>query len=155
MFCGFRNDWDLEQYEGPIRLLQAWQLVLPSFIYDHLLVKQQVLPKLRDAVENSASFLSSQWLYPWLPLLGDEHLGDLKSMLQSRLARDIAAVPTRDPSFLSSIEKWRILFTESDFDLFMSRYIVPKLMSLMRDEFVVNPKDQDLGTFLLFYCKEM
>ncbi|RKP34560.1 GC-rich sequence DNA-binding factor-like protein-domain-containing protein [Dimargaris cristalligena] len=128
------DDWAL-------RLLELWKPPLvPCYIY-HALLDHVILPKLRQAVDNyqfsrSASDLHV-WLHPWLPILGTK----MTSIIQSVHHKLGIALKRWHPSEsygLTMLSPWKYLIT---------KYVLPKLKSCLRNEFTIDPRDQKIDAF--------
>jgi tuftelin-interacting protein 11 len=139
------NEWSPEDPTPAVKLYEAWSTFLPPFIRDNIL-DQLILPKVSKAVADWSPKRSTVSLhalvFPWLPYLGlriDGVLGDaqrkVKSLLRNWLPADGA------PKDLGG---WREVFDKGEWDAMLLKYVVPKLGSLLRDEFRVNPRNQDM-----------
>jgi tuftelin-interacting protein 11 len=142
------NDWDPCNPTPAVRLYELWSSFLPAFIRDNIL-DQLVLPKLTKAIADwrpssspSAPTLRAL-VFPWLPHVGlrlDSILSDalrrLKSVLRSWLATD--PLPP-------DLAAWRTVISPVDWDTITLKYVVPKLGASLRDDFRVNPRQQDMG----------
>ncbi|KAG2136164.1 TFP11-domain-containing protein [Suillus cothurnatus] len=139
------NEWSPEDPTPAVKLYEAWSTFLPPFIRDNIL-DQLILPKVSKAVADWSPKRSTVSLhalvFPWLPYLGlriDGVLGDaqrkVKSLLRNWLPADGA---------LKDLGGWREVFDKGEWDAMLLKYVVPKLGSLLRDEFRVNPRNQDM-----------
>ncbi|KAG1876450.1 GC-rich sequence DNA-binding factor-like protein-domain-containing protein [Suillus subalutaceus] len=139
------NEWSPEDPTPAVKLYEAWSTFLPAFVRDNIL-DQLILPKVSKAVADWSPKRSTVSLhalvFPWLPYLGlriDGVLGDaqrkVKSLLRSWVPADGA---------LKDLSGWREVFDKSEWDAMLLKYVVPKLGSLLRDEFRVNPRNQDM-----------
>ncbi|KAI8996414.1 TFP11-domain-containing protein [Trametes punicea] len=139
------NEWAPEDPLPAVRLYEAWAPFLPQFIRDNFF-DQLVLPKVHKAVGDwnpRKSKVSLQKLvFPWLPHVGlrlEEVLGDarrkVKSVLRSWTISD--AIP-------EDLGAWKEVFDVGDWDSMLLKYVVPKLGSRLRDDFRVNPRQQDM-----------
>ncbi|KAI0319971.1 GC-rich sequence DNA-binding factor-like protein-domain-containing protein [Amylostereum chailletii] len=139
------NDWDPRTPNPAVRLYEAWSTFLPPFIRDNFL-DQLILPKVSKAISDWSPRRDSVSLrtlvFPWLPHLGlrlEDFLEDarrkVKSVLRSWTAAD---------SIPDDLTTWREVFKPGDWDAMTLKYIVPKLGSILRDEFRVNPRQQDM-----------
>ena len=158
------NDWSPEDPTPAVRLYEAWSPFLPPFIRDNFF-DQLVLPKVHKAVGDwnpRKSKVALQTLvFPWLPHVGlrlEEVLGDarrkVKSVLRAWTTSD--AIPQdlgvwKDVSSLSLFRDSRAcadrkaqVFDVGDWDTMLLKYVVPKLGSRLRDDFRVNPRQQDM-----------
>ncbi|RPD53373.1 TFP11-domain-containing protein [Lentinus tigrinus ALCF2SS1-7] len=139
------NDWSPEDPLPAVRLYEAWSPFLPPFIRDNFF-DQLVLPKVHKAVGDwnpRKSKIPLQTLvFPWLPHVGlrlEEVLGDarrkVKSVLRSWTTAE--AIP-------QDLGVWKDVFDVGDWDTMILKYVVPKLGSRLREDFRVNPRQQDM-----------
>ncbi|KAH9893377.1 TFP11-domain-containing protein [Cubamyces lactineus] len=139
------NEWVPEDPLPAVRLYEAWAPFLPPFIRDNFF-DQLVLPKVNKAVGDwnpRKSKVSLQKLvFPWLPHIGlrlDEVLGDAR-----RKVRSVLRAWTVSDAIPEDLGAWREVFDIGDWDTMLLKYVVPKLGSRMRDDFRVNPRQQDM-----------
>ncbi|KAI0924244.1 hypothetical protein AcW2_005176 [Taiwanofungus camphoratus] len=139
------NDWSPDDPQPAVRLYEAWSSFLPPFIRDNFF-DQLVLPKVSKAVSDwslRSSKVSLQTLvFPWLPHVGlrlEEVLGDARRKVKSILRN--WAVAEGVPKDLVA---WKDVFDIGDWDAMLLKYVVPKLGSRLRDDFRVNPRNQDM-----------
>ncbi|KAJ8481631.1 hypothetical protein ONZ51_g5877 [Trametes cubensis] len=139
------NEWTPEDPLPAVRLYEAWAPFLPPFIRDNFF-DQLVLPKVNKAVGDwnpRKSTVSLQKLvFPWLPHIGlrlDEVLGDAR-----RKVRSVLRAWTVSDAIPEDLGAWREVFDVGDWDTMLLKYVVPKLGSRMRDDFRVNPRQQDM-----------
>ncbi|CAK5267229.1 unnamed protein product [Mycena citricolor] len=140
------NDWTPYTPQPAVKLYEVWASFLPAFIRDNLL-DQLVLPKVKKAVAEwnakRANGSLRSLVFPWLPHLGlrtEDLIGDaqrkLKSVLRSwNCGEDM-------PEDLTA---WREVFDAKEWDAMLLKYVVPKLGALLREDFHVNPRDQDMA----------
>jgi tuftelin-interacting protein 11 len=161
------NDWLPQDPSPAIRLYEAWSNLLPAFIRDNFF-DQLVLPKVNKAIadwspKNHTVSLHTLIL-PWLPHVGlreDELLGEAKRKVKS-LMRDwkpVNEVPNevlvwKDVSFfLGLIFRSEMTFLQvmdsSDWEELLLKYVVPKLGAVLREDFQVNPANQDMNPLKL------
>ncbi|VDC06053.1 unnamed protein product [Peniophora sp. CBMAI 1063] len=140
------NDWDARKPHAAVRLYESWSTFLPPFIRDNFL-DQLILPKVAKAVAEWSARRDTVSLravvFPWLPHVGlrmEDYLGDarrkLKSVLRGWQATD---------SLPADLSAWHEVFNTSDWDAMVLKYVVPKLGAHMREDFRVNPREQDMG----------
>ncbi|KZT25280.1 TFP11-domain-containing protein [Neolentinus lepideus HHB14362 ss-1] len=139
------NDWDPREPQQAVKLYEAWSSFLPPFIRDNFF-DQLILPKVRKAVADwnpRKDIVSLQTLvFPWLSHIGlriEDVVGDakrkLKSSLRSWSPQD--GVP-------QDLLVWKNVYGAEEWDAMMLKYIVPKLGALLRDEFKVDPRNQNM-----------
>ena len=139
------NEWTPEDPTPAVKLYGAWSSFLPPFVRDNIL-DQLILPKVSKAIADWSPKRSPVSLhalvFPWFPFLGlriDDVLGNaqrkVKSLLRSWVLAD--GVP-------KDLNGWKEVFDKGEWDAMLLKYVVPKLGSLLRDEFRVNPRNQDM-----------
>ncbi|KAL4921757.1 GC-rich sequence DNA-binding factor-like protein-domain-containing protein [Aspergillus aurantiobrunneus] len=158
------NDWDVFNPSPATTLIVSWKELLPPFVYANVL-DQLVVPKLTSGLKSwkpkrsSSSSSSSQsqqnsrvpwWLFTWLQYLDERHtnpkqatglLSDAKRKLRTVLHTwDLSAGPIR------GFDLWRDALS-SEFDTCLRNHLLPRLASHLRNDFDVNPQDQDLTSF--------
>ncbi|KAJ8098691.1 GC-rich sequence DNA-binding factor-like protein-domain-containing protein [Lipomyces tetrasporus] len=141
-----QSEWDVHEPSSLVLLFEDWQGVLPSFIQSQLL-EQIVLPRLHAAVtdwnprKRGASAQPHQWIFPWMPLLGDH----LKIVIDDVRHKFSSVMRDWDVSkgVIEGLDAWREVFGK-DLESMVMRHIYPKLVGLLRAEFQVNPADQQL-----------
>jgi tuftelin-interacting protein 11 len=123
--------------------------MLPAFIRDNIL-DQLILPKVRKAVDEWDTRKQSVSLYkivwPWFSVLGermDEILEGAKRRIRSVLRHWV--VKDGIPKELS---RWKKdIYSSSEWDKLVLQYIVPKLGVCLRDDFTINPANQNMTPF--------
>ncbi|PGH11667.1 hypothetical protein AJ80_07034 [Polytolypa hystricis UAMH7299] len=156
------NEWDVYDPAPAIALVEAWKDILPEFIISNVL-DQLVVPKLTTAIKawkprssskkrNGASSSSSQsqfpwWLFDWLHHL-DEHHTNPKAptgLLSDAKRKFRIVLDSWDLSrgLLPGIELWKEALG-SEFDTALRNHLLPRLARHLRENFEVNPQDQDL-----------
>ncbi|BDD58407.1 hypothetical protein MAP00_003687 [Monascus purpureus] len=149
------NEWDVYDPSPATSLIVAWKEILPSFVYANVL-DQLVVPKLSSALKGwqprssrrqGQNSRSPWWLFTWLQYLDEWHTNPKQATgLMSDAKRKFRVVlDTWDlhKGLISGIELWRDALG-SEFDVSLRNHLLPRLARLMRDEFEVNPQDQDL-----------
>ncbi|KAI0704460.1 TFP11-domain-containing protein [Cerioporus squamosus] len=139
------NDWSPEDPLPAVRLYEAWSAFLPPFIRDNFF-DQLVLPKVHKAVGDwnpRKSKVPLQTLvFPWLPHVGlrlEEVLGDAR-----RKVKSVLRAWTTAEAIPQDLGVWKDVFDVGDWDTMLLKYIVPKLGSRLREDFRVNPRQQDM-----------
>ena len=139
------NDWSPEDPGPAVRLYEAWSLFLPPFIRDNFF-DQLVLPKVHKAVGDwnprKGKVPLQRLVFPWLPHVGlrlEDVLGDARRKIKSVLR----AWSTSDP-IPQALGTWKDVFDIGEWDMMLLKYVVPKLGSRLREDFRVNPRQQDL-----------
>ncbi|KAL4881999.1 GC-rich sequence DNA-binding factor-like protein-domain-containing protein [Aspergillus karnatakaensis] len=157
------NDWDVFHPSPATTLIVSWKELLPPFVYANVL-DQLVVPKLTSGLKSwkpkrssSSSSATSQqnsrvpwWLFTWLQYLDERHtnpkqatglLSDAKRKFRTVLDTwDLSAGPIR------GLDLWRDALS-SEFDTCLRNHLLPRLAAHLRNDFDVNPQDQDLTPF--------
>ncbi|TPX25631.1 hypothetical protein DIZ76_011087 [Coccidioides immitis] len=152
------NDWNVQDPAPATSLIDSWKDMLPEFVLSNLL-DQVIVPKLSTAIkgwrpkrgsrhESSEQF--PWFLFDWLRYLGDHHtdpkapsgiLSDTKRKFRSVLDKwDLRK------GLLKDIDLWKDVLG-SEFDTALRNHLLPRLARHLRENFEVNPQDQDLTTF--------
>ena len=149
------NEWDPCRSDAVIQLVEAWHPFLPEFIFENIL-EQLIMPKLQTAILSwspKAAVGGQQqpqplhaWLHPWLPILG-HLLEPLYVIVRQKLAAVLQDWHPLDANGFAHVSPWRSVFSPKDMELFLVRNVVPKLTQMLDQEFKVNPRQQNLGTF--------
>jgi tuftelin-interacting protein 11 len=144
------NDWDVLDPQPAVHLIESWDPILPLFIHDNIL-DQLVLPKVTVAVEewtgrplrDGRNVSLASIIFPWLPLMG-ERVGDLLESGKRRVRAVLRKWKPED-GVLSELQRWRDdIFSTHEWDKLMGDYVLGKLGDVLRDGFVVNPRNQDM-----------
>ncbi|KAF5315990.1 hypothetical protein D9758_018112 [Tetrapyrgos nigripes] len=139
------NEWSPKDPQPVVKLYEAWSTFLPPFIRDNML-DQLILPKVQKAVADWNAKLDEVSLqtivFPWLPHVGlrlEDVIGDarrkVKSLLRSWTVGD--RIPT-------DLKAWRDVFDSKDWDNIILKYIIPKLGATLRNDFHINPRNQNM-----------
>ncbi|KAI0079346.1 TFP11-domain-containing protein [Panus rudis PR-1116 ss-1] len=139
------NDWNPEDPHPAVRLYEAWSSLLPPFVRDNFF-DQLVLPKVHKAVSDwnprKHRVPLQTLVFPWLPHVGlrvEDVLGDARRKVKSLLRG--WAVSDGMPE---DIMVWKEVFNSGDWDTMLLKYVVPKLGARLREDFRVNPRQQDM-----------
>ncbi|ORX43565.1 TFP11-domain-containing protein [Hesseltinella vesiculosa] len=147
------NEWNVREPESLIQLLTQWQTVLPQYLFENV-VHQLVLPKITRAVNDwdprQDQEMIHTWIHPWLPLLREWRMADLFTSIRHKLSVVLRQWHPSDESALEVLSRWKGVWTQVQMDTFLQKTVVPKLSQVLRQEFVVNPHDQQLEP--LFWC---
>lgn len=143
------NEWDAYNPYPAVHLLESWESILPPFIRDNI-IDQLVLPKLMSAVavwdgrQTSGKPVSlAGFLFPWLPLLG-ERTNDVVEEAKRRLRSFLRRWSVAD-GVVDELAHWRKeMYTSREWDKLMGEHVLPKLSACLREEFVINPRKQDM-----------
>ncbi|KAL0571701.1 hypothetical protein V5O48_010262 [Marasmius crinis-equi] len=142
------NDWSPKTPQSAVKLYEAWSTYLPPFIRDNVL-DQLILPKVQKAIVDWNPKLDDVSLhaivFPWLPHVGlrmEEFLGDARRKVKNLLKN--WAVGEEVPKDLKS---WKDVFDAAEWDNILLKYVVPKLGATLRDDFRVNPRNQNMEPF--------
>ncbi|RAL17500.1 putative G-patch domain protein (TFIP11) [Aspergillus homomorphus CBS 101889] len=157
------NDWDVFEPAPATSLIVAWKELLPPFIYSNVL-DQLVIPKLTAGLKewkprssssrrhgsSTSSSHSSRfpwWLFTWLQYLDDRHTNPKQAtgLLSDAKRKFRVVLDTWDlrRGLISGVELWRDALG-SEFDVCLRNHLLPRLGRHLREDFQVNPQDQDL-----------
>ncbi|EEH20972.1 hypothetical protein PABG_03203 [Paracoccidioides brasiliensis Pb03] len=156
------NDWDVQDPSAATALIDAWKDVLPEFICSNVL-DQLVAPKLSTAIKewkprsnkkrNGTTSQSSQfpwWLFDWLRYLDERHTNPKAptGLLSDAKRKFRVVLDTWDlgRGLPEGIELWKEALG-SEFDITLRNHLLPRLGKHLREEFEVNPRDQNLDSF--------
>ncbi|CAG5140088.1 uncharacterized protein ALTATR162_LOCUS635 [Alternaria atra] len=144
------TQWDVKNPHPMVRLLEVWKSVLPPFIAKRVL--EQVTRKLSTSIHewNPRKFKRSPhtWVVEWLPFLKPTELDPKGSGLVAEIKRKIRhALQSIDLSKgpLPGMDQWRRVFGKGEFDHLLTSHLVPRLAAYLRDNFEINPAEQDLA----------
>ncbi|RAR04442.1 TFP11-domain-containing protein [Stemphylium lycopersici] len=144
------TQWDVKNPRPMVHLLDVWKPLLPPFIAKRVL--EQVSRKLSTSIHewNPRKFKKSPhtWVMEWLPFLRPADLDPKGSGLVAEIKRKIRhALQSIDLSKgpLPGMEQWRRLFGKGEFDHLLTSHLVPRLSAHLRDNFEINPAEQDLA----------
>ncbi|BFZ60664.1 hypothetical protein YB2330_001706 [Saitoella coloradoensis] len=139
------NEWD-SLHPGPVlHVLEAWEQLLPPFISQSVL-EQLILPKLHAAVQEWNPRRKGPephtWVFPWLPLLG-EHMAEVVDDVRRKFGKVLAGWRVED-GVVEGLEEWREVFGKGEMEGMLVKHLIPKLASVLRVDFEVDPADQKL-----------
>lgn len=133
--------------------MEEWEPVLPRFIFENI-INQLILPAISRAVEEwnpkTDTVLIHTWIHPWISILKLWRLSDLLTTIRQKLSIVLRQWHPSDESALHIILPWKTIWTSAQTETFMVRSILPKLTNTLREEFEVNPRDQQLDA--LVWC---
>ncbi|KAJ5086684.1 hypothetical protein NUU61_007991 [Penicillium alfredii] len=154
------NDWDVYDPSSATSLIVAWKALVPPFVYANV-IDQLVVTKLSGALKNwkprsSRRHPSEQdgrfpwWLFTWLQYLDERHTNPKQPTgLMSDAKRKFRVVLdswSLRRGLINGIELWRDALG-SEFDVCLRNHLLPRLARHFREDFSVNPQDQDLTAF--------
>ncbi|ODQ53497.1 TFP11-domain-containing protein [Saitoella complicata NRRL Y-17804] len=139
------NEWD-PLHPGPVlNVLEAWEQLLPPFISQSIL-EQLILPKLHAAVQEWNPRRKGPephtWVFPWLPLLG-ERMAEVVDDVKRKFGKVLAGWRIED-GVVEGLEEWREVFGKGEMEGILVKHLLPKLASVLRVDFEVDPADQKL-----------
>lgn len=127
--------------------MEEWEPVLPRFVYENI-INQLVLPKITRAVSDwnprTDPILIHTWVHPWFPTLKAWRLAELFTNIRYKLSVVLRQWHPSDESALHIITPWKDVWTPEQLETFTTKAILPKLSMVLRDEFEVNPRDQNM-----------
>ncbi|KAI9932985.1 hypothetical protein ASPWEDRAFT_145388 [Aspergillus wentii DTO 134E9] len=153
------NDWDMYDPSPATSLIVSWKDILPSFVYANVL-DQLVVPRLSGGLKewkprsSTRRHPSSQqgsrfpwWLFTWLQYLDERHTNPKQptGLLSDAKRKFRVVLDTWDlrKGLIGGIELWKDALG-SEFDVSLRNHLLPRLGRHLREEFEVNPQDQDL-----------
>ena len=144
------TQWDVKDPRPMVHLIEVWRPVLPPFIAKRVL--EQITRKLSTSVHewNPRKFKRSPhtWIVEWLPYLKPADLDPKGSGLVAEVKRKLRhALQSIDISRgpLSGMEQWRKVFGKAEIDRMLTNHLVPRFASHLRDNFEINPAEQDVA----------
>ncbi|KAF2849937.1 TFP11-domain-containing protein [Plenodomus tracheiphilus IPT5] len=144
------TQWDVKDPYPMVHLVESWSPVLPPFIAKRVL--DQVTRKLSTSIHewNPRKFKQSPhtWIVEWLPFLKPADLDTKGSGLVAEIKRKIRhALQSLDLSKgpLPGMDQWRKVFGKEEFDRLLTSHLVPRFATYLRDNFEINPAEQDLA----------
>ncbi len=145
------NEWDFYDADEAMTVIEVWKPVLPQYIYTTILT-QVLIPRLHTAIiawnpkplqKKPQPPLPHSWLFPWLPLLGayeQQMIYDVKERLDEVLGTWKVAWGVVD-----GLDKWTAVIAHGEIEEMLIRQLLPKLTVTLRNEFVVDPANQDMS----------
>ncbi|CAG7919914.1 unnamed protein product [Penicillium olsonii] len=162
------NDWDVYDPSKATALVVAWKPIVPPFVFVNVL-DQLVVPKLATALKTwrprtsrrHAGAGSEQdgkfpwWFFTWLQYLDERHTNPKQPTgLMSdakRKFRSVLDTWSLRKGLVDRIEIWRDALG-SEFVVCLRNHLLPRLARHLRENFTVNPQDQDLTALLDVLC---
>lgn len=151
------NTWDVYDPSPLIALVEAWQSILPSFIFANV-IDQLVVQRLTKAVAAWKPHGSHRrgrhgqpphtWLFPWLQYLDENHT-DPKSptgLLVEVKRKFKVVLSTWDiaTGIPQGLHNWRSVL-HSELSSLLLRHLLPRLAFYLSENLIIDPSDQDLG----------
>ncbi|KAJ5777799.1 hypothetical protein N7520_001045 [Penicillium odoratum] len=152
------NEWDVYDPAAATSLVEAWKKIIPPFVLSNIL-DQLIVPKLSGALKawkprSSRRHPSSQqegqfpwWLFQWLQYLDERHTNPSQPTgLMSDAKRKFRVVLdswSLHRGLIKGLDLWRGAL-RSEFDICLRNHLLPRLARHLRENFTVNPQDQDL-----------
>ncbi|KAF2130207.1 TFP11-domain-containing protein [Dothidotthia symphoricarpi CBS 119687] len=144
------TQWDVKTPHPMVHLMEVWTPVLPKFITKRVL--EQITRKLSASIHEWNPRKSKKsphtWLVEWLPYLKPADLDPKGSGLVAEVKRKIRhALQSIDLSRgpLPGMEQWRKVFGKGEIDRLLTSHLVPRFATHLRDNFEINPAEQDLA----------
>lgn len=140
-----------------IHALEVWKPVLPAFIFRRATteIKRKVSTTLqqwnpRKAIKHKSSPPLPQWIFQWLP-----YDADIFSAVKAKLRTVFDAWPLHR-GVLPGIQLWKKAFP-TEIDQMLVRHLLPRLAAHLRDDFEIDPTDQNLDpiTALNSWCNTL
>ncbi|PWN49414.1 TFP11-domain-containing protein [Violaceomyces palustris] len=142
------NDWKVEEASSAVELVESWRGIIPRFIMDNIL-DQLILPKLKAAISDWDPRRSKASLhrivFPWISVFGDERFNETLSEAKRRLKASLKTIKLDQVvAARLDLEEWKGVYRSEEWDNLMLETVVPRLGSKLRNEFKVDPSDQDM-----------
>jgi tuftelin-interacting protein 11 len=110
-----------------------------------------VIPKLKRTVEEwdprSDPVPVHSWILPWRDLSPEGELQPLYEIIQAKLSSVLRDWHPSDGSAFAVISPWQDVFLKQNFEALLARSILPKLHTVLRSQFVINPAQQFVDPF--------
>lgn len=141
------NDFEPDGPSSPsfVHAIEVWRPVLPRFIFRRITqeIKRKVSASLqrwnpRKAIKHKSSAPLPQWIFQWLP-----YDGDIRSEVRPKL-RTVLQIWPIHRGIVPGIKLWTKAFSE-DVDTLLVRHLLPRLSAHLRDDFEMDPADQDVA----------
>jgi tuftelin-interacting protein 11 len=133
-------------------LYDSWAPILPRFLRDNVL-DQLILPKVAKAVADwqphrkaAASATLHGIVFPWLEHAGMERMDEIIDEAKRKVRRWLKNWRTRD-GVPAGLDVWRDVLTKSEWDSLILQHILHQLGSMLRDDFKVDPRKQEMAPF--------
>ncbi|KAI9138071.1 GC-rich sequence DNA-binding factor-like protein-domain-containing protein [Paraphysoderma sedebokerense] len=141
------SDFNIRNPSSAIHLLDIWYPThLPPFVYVNI-IDQLILPKITDAVNSwnprKDPTPIHTWIHPWLPHL-DNRLTTLYPSIRHKIGILLDSWHPSQTNMIDIISPWSTIFSSSDFNILLSKSIIPKLQVTLHSELSINPAHQIL-----------
>lgn len=145
------NHWSPDEPSPVLLIFTSWDRsgLLPDFLSDNIL-DQLVLPKLKRAVSDwsppkrgkSRGAPLHHVIFPWLEHIGSR-LDDVIDDSKRKVRGWIKTCKVRDGA-PEGLAAWRDVIPSAEWENLFLQYIVPQLAVQLREDFTINPRQQDL-----------
>ena len=152
------NDWDPHDPTPLLALITAWQPLLPPFI-SHSILDNLIVQRLTSTLRSWSPHRSSKkhrssssqdphtYIFPWLPLLSPHHTSPtsstgLLSSFRAKFKSLLQSYPLTRPS--PNLAPWQPILS-SHLTHLLTRHLLPRLASHLRENLIIDPSDQDLS----------
>ncbi|RPA74388.1 TFP11-domain-containing protein [Ascobolus immersus RN42] len=142
--------WDPLDPPPLLTLLDSWDALLPPFVTPSL-IDSIVLPRLLAALDawsprkhrHRTSNSPHIWIFPWLARLTDIQTKTILTAARRTITTQLTSHPPSPPP-PDGPAQWQHLLDPSTFESTLVRTLLPRLAAHLRQNFTVNPADQDL-----------
>ncbi|GAA5970505.1 hypothetical protein JCM21900_003885 [Sporobolomyces salmonicolor] len=146
------NSWTPSDPAPAVALFTSWSPVLPSFIRDNIL-DQLILPKLSSAIADwsPSAFRRGQApglhtiVFPWLEHAGEGRMEAVLDEAKRKVRGWLKTGWRAKEGVPQGLDVWKAAFASSDWDTLLLQHVLPALGALLRDQFIVNPRQQNLA----------
>lgn len=151
------NEWDAYDPSPMLNLIDEWKEVLPQFIKE-IVIDQVVTSKLSERFRswkpNSTRKPNVKippahiWLFPWLEHLGSYHMDPHSADgLLAEIRRKFRATFgswNPDKGMIADLDEWLAVSSlKDDLHKDLDIKLLPRLTQYLRDNFEIDPSDQD------------
>ncbi|KAI5454841.1 hypothetical protein NCC49_002123 [Naganishia albida] len=147
------NDWDVNNPQPAVHLIETWGPILPRFILDNI-IDQLILPKLHKQVRDwswnprriktgQEPFSLAAIVFPWLAPLKSrsDHILDEAKI---RVGEVMKRWKVKD-AIPEELKLWKTVFSRGKWDTLVLLNILPKLAQHLESDFEINPRAQDMA----------
>ncbi|KAJ3257787.1 Tuftelin-interacting protein 11 [Boothiomyces macroporosus] len=154
------NDWNPYKPEPVVELIENWSkytAIIPPWLHSNI-VNQLILPKLEHALElhriKQDGYQIHGWVFPWLPIL-QESIYPLFPVIRRKFQVFFKKWHPTDDTALRIVTTWaevnstlQKVFTKDELQQLIVNSILPQLILYLRNEFEVDPGNQQIEPLL-------
>jgi tuftelin-interacting protein 11 len=145
------SGWDpICEPEVCVKLFESLRLVLPADNFDTT-IDMFLLPKLTATVNTWRPSIAASdepgvhtWVHPWLPLLTTK-LSVLYPEIRRKFGTLLSSSSYRDSArVVAMLQPWMDVFDATSFENLLVRSALPRLVTVLREDLVIDPAQQDI-----------